>query len=102
MDAAYASQDNSKSQSGIVVFLGGAMVFGASQKQKCMTKSPTESELVTLTDHISLWRHSQSFFRFFLLVKRLHKASTIFQVSNDKALACANEFVLGGDTRKED
>ncbi len=39
MDAAFASHIDLKSQSGIVVFLGGAMVFGASRKQKCMTKS---------------------------------------------------------------
>lgn len=36
-----------------MIFLGGAMVFAASRKQKCVTKLPTESKLVTLIDHIS-------------------------------------------------
>jgi hypothetical protein len=36
-----------------VVFLCGALVLGASQKQKCVTKWLTESKLVALTDHIS-------------------------------------------------
>jgi hypothetical protein len=30
------------------------MVLTASRKQKCVTKSPTESELVALTYHIGL------------------------------------------------
>jgi hypothetical protein len=54
MDAAFASHTDSKSQSGIVVFLGGAMVFGASWKQKCVMKLPTESKLVALPDHALL------------------------------------------------
>ncbi len=62
MDAAFASHIDSKSQSGIVVFLGGTMVFGASWKQKCITKSPTESELVALTDYIG---SAEAFAEFF-------------------------------------
>ncbi len=53
VDAAFASHVDSKSQSGVAIFLGGAMVFGASRKQKCITKSPMESKLVALMDHIS-------------------------------------------------
>ena len=52
IDAAYALHGDSKSHTGIVIFVGEAMVFAASRKQKCMTKSPTESELVALTDNI--------------------------------------------------
>jgi len=36
----------------VAVFLGEALVFAASRKQKCVTKSPTDSELVALTDNI--------------------------------------------------
>ena len=53
IDAAFASHPDAKSHTGIALFLGKALVFAASMKQKCVTKSPTDSELVGLTDHIS-------------------------------------------------
>lgn len=52
VDAAFASHSDAKSHTGIAVFLGEALVFAASRKQKCVTKSPTDSELVALTDNI--------------------------------------------------
>jgi hypothetical protein len=79
MDAAFASHVDSKSQSGIVVYLGGAMVFGALRKQKCVTKSPTESELVALTDHISF---AEAFAEFLgLIISEEVRAPTIYQDS---------------------
>ena len=54
IDAAFASHFDSKSHTGIAFFLGGALVFIASRKQKCVTKSPTESELVAPMDYIGL------------------------------------------------
>jgi hypothetical protein len=41
-----------KSHTGIVVQVGGVGVFFASRKQKCVSKSPTEVELVALSDNI--------------------------------------------------
>jgi hypothetical protein len=52
VDAAFAIHGDSKSHTGVAVFIGGALVYAASRKQKCMTKSPTESELVALTDNV--------------------------------------------------
>jgi hypothetical protein len=40
---------------GVVIRVGGYMVYASSRKQKCMTKSPTEAELVGLTDNIEYW-----------------------------------------------
>lgn len=51
---AFAFHFDSKSHIGVGNFLGGALVFIASRKQKCVTKSPSESELVGLTDYIGL------------------------------------------------
>ncbi len=79
VDAAFASHVDSKSQSGIVVFLGGTMVFGASRKQKCVTKSPMESKLVALTDHIGFAEAFAEFFGF--IVGKEAKAPTIYQDS---------------------
>jgi hypothetical protein len=52
VDAAFTPHADSKSHTGLAIFIGRALVFAASRKQKCVTKSPTESELVTLTHNI--------------------------------------------------
>ena len=54
INVAFASHYDSKSHTGVVIFRGGALAFIASRKQKCVTKSPTESELVGLTDYVGL------------------------------------------------
>jgi hypothetical protein len=54
IDAAFALHSDAKSQTGVIIFANGAPVYVASRKQKCMTKSPTEAELVGLTDHIGI------------------------------------------------
>jgi len=52
VDAAFAPHPDAKSHTGIAVFIGEALAFAASRKQKCVTNSPTDSELVALTDNI--------------------------------------------------
>ncbi len=54
VDAAFALHDDSKSHTGVVILLDKAVVYVASRKQKCVTKSPTEAELVGLTDNLGL------------------------------------------------
>jgi len=64
VDAAFAPHMDSKSHTGVAIFIGGALVFAASRKQKCVTKSPTESELVALTDNIGFVELFEEFFSF--------------------------------------
>jgi hypothetical protein len=52
IDASFAMHNDGKSHTGIVLFVGGVAVYCASQKQKCVNKSPTEAELVALSDNI--------------------------------------------------
>ncbi len=52
INAAFALHPDSKSYSGIAVFIGKSLVFAASQKQKNMTKSPKENELAALNDYL--------------------------------------------------
>jgi hypothetical protein len=54
IDAAYALHSDSKSHTGVIIFVGHAIVYVASKKQKCMSKSPTEVELIGLTDNLGL------------------------------------------------
>jgi hypothetical protein len=69
VDAAFAIHGDSKSHTGVAVFMGGALVYEASRKQKCMTKSPTESELVALTDNVGFVELFEEFLSFLLNVK---------------------------------
>jgi hypothetical protein len=64
IDAAFAAHDDSKSHTGVAIYVAGALVYASSQKQKCMTKSPTESELIALTDNLTLSELFHEFLEF--------------------------------------
>jgi hypothetical protein len=49
VDASFAAHLDGKSHSGIVIQVGGVSVYFGSRKQKCISKSPTEAELVALS-----------------------------------------------------
>ena len=69
IDAAFASHLDAKSSMGIAVFLDKALIFAASRKQKCVTKAPTDSELVGLTGHISFVEMFGEFLAFIMNTK---------------------------------
>jgi hypothetical protein len=52
IDVAFLNHPDGKSQSGCMVFLGNKLVHEACRKQKLVTKSSTEAELVALSDYI--------------------------------------------------
>jgi hypothetical protein len=54
VDAAYAVHEDSKSHSGVMIYIGDTLAYVSSRKQKCMSKSPTEAELIALTDNLGL------------------------------------------------
>jgi ribosomal protein L7Ae-like RNA K-turn-binding protein len=64
VDAAYALHGDSKSHMGVVIYVGGTLAYVASRKQKCISKSPTEAELVALTDNLGLVELFQEFVEF--------------------------------------
>ena len=55
--ASYAVYQDAKFVSGIVIMLGDAVIYVKSSKQKIVTRSSTESELVAISDSLSqvLW-----------------------------------------------
>ena len=60
VDASYGVHTNRKSHTGVVISIGNGPVFISSTKQRLVTKSSTEAELVGLSDALSqvLWtRH---------------------------------------------
>jgi hypothetical protein len=52
VDAAYALHEKGESHSGLIVAIGGVVVFVSSKKQKCVAKGPTDVELIALLDNI--------------------------------------------------
>jgi hypothetical protein len=60
-DASYGIHEDGKSHSAGVVTLGNATINVKSQKQKIVTKSSTEAELVCVSDTIGLAYHSKDF-----------------------------------------
>ena len=57
IDASFASHPDAKSHTGEMISLGGGAVYSKSSKQKLVTRSSTEAELVGLSDGLStvLW-----------------------------------------------
>jgi hypothetical protein len=64
VEAAFALHNDSKSHTGVVIYVGGYVVYALSRKQKCMTKSPTEAKLVGLTNNIGLIELFEEFLGF--------------------------------------
>jgi hypothetical protein len=52
VDASFAAHPDGKSHSGTVIQIGGVSVYFSSRKQKCVSKSPAEAELVALLDEL--------------------------------------------------
>ena len=77
IDAAYALHGDSKSHTGVVIYVGNTLVYVSSRKQKCMSKSPTEAELIALTDNLGLVELFQEFVVF--VMKKTTKTPMIFQ-----------------------
>jgi len=64
VDAAFALHSDSKSHTGVLVYVEETLVYVSSKKQKCMSKSPTEAELISLTDNLGLLSFSRSSWSF--------------------------------------
>jgi len=79
VNASFALHGDSKSHTGVAIFMGGALVFAASRKQKCVTKSPTESELVALSDNLGFVELFEEFLTF--VENRGKRVPTIYQDS---------------------
>ena len=77
VDAAYAVHDDSKSHSGVMIYVGDTLVYVSSKKQKCMSKSPTEAELIALTDNLGLIELFREFLEF--VTQSVVQMPTIYQ-----------------------
>jgi hypothetical protein len=77
VDAAFALHSDSKSHTGVMVYVGETLVYVSSKKQKCMSKSPTEVELIGLTNNWGFIELFQEFVEF--LTGKKVKVPIVFQ-----------------------
>jgi hypothetical protein len=54
VDATYGLHEKGESHTGVIILFGQVIVYVASKKQKCIAKSPTEAEVIGLSDNIDL------------------------------------------------
>jgi hypothetical protein len=54
VDAAYGLHATGESHTGTIILFGGVVVYVGSKKQKCIAKSPTDAEVIGLSDNIDL------------------------------------------------
>jgi hypothetical protein len=64
IDVTFAIHQDSKSHTGVIVYVGKTIVYVSSKKQKCMSKSPTEAELIGLMDNLGMIELFQEFVEF--------------------------------------
>jgi hypothetical protein len=67
LDASYALHTDSKSPTGVVIYVGNTLAYVSSRKQKCMSKSPSEAELIGLLDNIGRVELFQEFLEFLMM-----------------------------------
>jgi hypothetical protein len=63
VDAACALHNDSKSHTG-VIYVGWTIAFVSTKKQKCMSKSPMEAELIGFVDNLGLVKLFKEFVDF--------------------------------------
>ena len=84
-DASFAIHANMMSHTGTVITLGGGPIFAKSSKQKLVTKSSTEAELVGLSDSATqvIWTRN------FLAAQGYDMAPATIKQDNQSTLALA-------------
>ena len=87
VDASFGTYEDMKSVTGIVLMIGNATVYVKSGKQKIVTRSSTEAELVGLSDALSqiLWT------REFLCHQGLRLGPAIVYQDNQSTICLANK-----------
>ena len=96
IDASYGVHGDGKSHSGMTVTLGGGPIYVKSTKQKIVTKSSTESELVALSDGASvvIWG------RDFLLAQGEKLGPAVIYQDNMSTMALVDKGASGSERTK--
>jgi hypothetical protein len=80
---AYALHSDLESHTGVIFYVGGTLAYVASRKQKCMSKSLMEVDLIALTENLGLIELFQEFMEFVEFVTRWKvKTPMVYQDCN--------------------
>jgi len=77
VDASFVTHMDGKSHMDVFMKIGGVGVYFASRKQKCVSKSPTEAELIALPDNVGFVELFHEFLSFIL--NCYMKVPTVYQ-----------------------
>jgi hypothetical protein len=77
VDASYAIHEDSRSYTGVVVYVGNTLAYVSFCKQNGLTKSPTEVDLLGLLDNMSMVELFEEFVCF--IMNRAPKTPKIYQ-----------------------
>jgi hypothetical protein len=96
VDASFSAHPDGKSLSGVIAKVGGTPVYFGSKKQKCISKSPTEAELVALSDNISF---AELFAEFVAFVTNSEQMKPLIYQDSTSVITMVTEG--GGATRSK-
>jgi hypothetical protein len=94
VDASFVTHMDGKSHTGVFVKIWGVGVFFASRTQKCVSKSPTEAELIALSDNVGF---VELFHEFLLFI--LNCSVEVPTVHQDNTLVISLVTIRGGKVR---
>jgi hypothetical protein len=86
IDAAFGCHDDGKSHTGVIITIGSGPVFVRSVKQKIVTKSSTEAELVALSDEAGTLLHVKE-----CIVEQGYTVVLVIAQDNQSTIALINE-----------
>jgi hypothetical protein len=87
VDSSFGVYDDGKSVTGVVIMIGGAPIYVKSSKQKIVTRSSTEAELVGISDALSqiLWT------REFIIAQGVDLGPAVVYQDNQSTIFLANK-----------
>jgi hypothetical protein len=96
VDASFSAHPDGISHSGVIAKVGGTPVFFGAKKQKCVSKSPTEAELVALSDNIGF---AELFVEFVAFVTNSEQMKPLIYQDSTAVITMVTEG--GGATRSK-
>jgi hypothetical protein len=90
IDAAFGCHDDGKSHTGVLITIGSGPVFVRSVKQKIVTKSSTEAELVALSDEAGTLLHVKEF-----ISEQGYSVDLVIAQDNQSTISLINENKQG-------
>ena len=97
IDASFAVHHNMKSHSGVVLTLGQGFFYVKSTKQKMVSKSSTEAELIAVSDHLGIVLWAKDFIYYLCNIFNVNGMKTKLLQDNKSTI----KLILNGKPKSE-